>query len=102
MRRLISKNPDTGVEQWYVSDPMEGKFRLETVQTVTPYVEAAKRSFNNTDERARWGDWQKVATIPLSVLSDLKRRGIADEPAKMKRWLNDPDNRYFRTRPGRV
>jgi hypothetical protein len=102
MRRLIHKNPDTGVEQWYVSDPMEGKFRFETVQNVTPYVEAAKRSFNNTDERAKWGEMAHVATIPLSVLADLKRRGIADDEKKMKAWLNAPDNRYFRVRPGRV
>ena len=102
MRRLISKNPDTGTEQWYVSDPMEGIFRLETVQNVTPYLEAAKASFNNTDERARWGEWTKVATIPLSVLQHLKQQGIADDPKKMKRWLNAPETRYFRTRPGRV
>ena len=27
---------------------------------------------------------------------------ILDDEAAMKRWLNDPDNRFFRTRPGRV
>ena len=102
MRRLISKTPDTGVEQWYVSDPMEGKFRIETVQNVTPYLEAAKASFNNTDERARWGEWQRVATIPLAVMSHLKKSGIADDPKRMKAWLNDRDNQLFRTRPGRV
>jgi hypothetical protein len=23
-----------------------------------------------------------------------------DDPAAFKRWLNDPDNRFFRTSPG--
>jgi hypothetical protein len=32
----------------------------------------------------------------------LKKDGIIDDPSAMKRWLNDPDNRFFRTRPGRV
>jgi hypothetical protein len=100
MRRLISKHPDTGTEQWFVSN-QEG-FRLETVQNVTPYLEAAKASYNSTDERARWGDWAKVMTIPTSLYFDLKKKGIADDPARMKRWLNDRDNRLFRTRPGIV
>lgn len=102
MRRLISKNPETGIAQYYVSDPMEGKFRLETVQNVTPYIEAAKQQFNSTDERTRWGEWTKVATVPLSVMQHLKRTGIADDAKKFKAWLNDRDNRLFRTRPGRV
>lgn len=102
MRRLLSKNPETGIAQYYVSDPMEGKFRLETVQNVTPYLEAAKQQFNSTDERARWGEWTKVATVPLSVMQHLKKTGIADDAKKLKSWLNDRDNRLFRTRPGRV
>lgn len=102
MRRLLSKNPDTGIAQYYVSDPMEGKFRLETVQNVTPYIEAAKRQFNSTDERARWGDVAHVATVPLSVMHYLKRTGIADDAKKFKAWLNNSENRFFRVRPGRV
>jgi hypothetical protein len=34
------------------------------------------------------------------VYYDLKRRGIADDPAALKKWLNDGDNRVFRTREG--
>jgi hypothetical protein len=34
------------------------------------------------------------------VYYDLKRRGIADDPKKFKQWLNDRDNRVFRTRAG--
>jgi len=44
----------------------------------------------------------RVASIPLNVYYDLKRRGIADDPKAMKKWLNDPDNRVFRTREGTV
>jgi hypothetical protein len=33
---------------------------------------------------------------------ELKQQGIIDDPKALRRWLNDPDNRYFRTRPGRV
>lgn len=102
MKRLLSKNPDSGVTQWYVSDPLQGSFKIVTEQDVTPYVEAAKAQYNNTDERARWGEWSKVATIPLSILHDLRKRGITESGPKFKRWLNSPENRFFRTRPGKV
>lgn len=75
---------------------------METVQNVTPYIEAAKNSFNNTDERARWGDIAHVARIPVTVYHHLKKSGIADDPKRMKTWLNDRDNRLFRMRAGRV
>jgi hypothetical protein len=54
------------------------------------------------DRHQKHGEWSKVASIPLSVLYDLKARGIADDPKKMKAWLNDPDNRAFRTRDARI
>jgi len=43
-----------------------------------------------------------VASIPLSIYYDLKRQGIVDDPVRLKRWLNDSDNKYFRTRGGVV
>jgi hypothetical protein len=43
-----------------------------------------------------------VATLPLSVYYQLKREGIADDPKRLAKWMNDPDNRAFRTRGGRL
>jgi hypothetical protein len=102
MKRLISKDPEFGISNYYVSDPMEGKFRFVTEQDCTPIVEKAKAQFNSTDERAKWGEWAKVATIPLSVFHSLKKSGVANDQKKFKAWLNNPDNRAFRTRPGRA
>ena len=102
MKRVLSTDPLTGVTQFFTFDRMNDTFTIHSEQDVSAAVESAKASFNSTDERARWGDWQKVATIPLTVLDDLKKRGIAEDNKKMKAWLNDKDNRYFRTRPGRV
>ena len=44
----------------------------------------------------------RVASIPLTVYYDLKQKGILDDQAAMKKWLNDPDNELFRTRKGKV
>jgi hypothetical protein len=45
---------------------------------------------------------QRVATLPLVLWMKLKQDGILDDPRALRRWLNDPDNRAFRTRPGRL
>ncbi len=76
---------------------------IQTVQDVEDVAESNKQSFNQVDERANWqGDMHKVASIPMAIFYDLKRKGILDDPAAMKKWLNDSDNRVFRTRPGTV
>jgi hypothetical protein len=75
-----------------------GEYVIETQQDVTAIAEANKRQYNDTPDRYR--DVNKVASIPLNVYYDLKRRGIADDPKKFKQWLNDRDNRVFRTRAG--
>ena len=73
------------------------------MQTVDNAAEDNKATFKQFDERADWkGDMHKVASIPMSIFYDLKRKGILDDPVAMKKWLNDPDNRVFRTRPGQV
>lgn len=98
-RRLFGKDPVTGITQyWHVTD--KGEYVIETQQDVSAIAERNKREFNETPDRYR--DVNKVASIPLNVYYDLKRRGIADDPKKFKQWLNDRDNRVFRTRAGRI
>lgn len=106
-RRLLSMDPQTGITRWFHYDHTNDTFTIETEQRVDDIVDRTKSSFNSTDERARWGDGQMVASIPLSIYYDLKRQGIIDpegDPSgkKLAKWLNDADNRAFRTRPGRV
>jgi hypothetical protein len=63
--------------------------------------------FNEITSQDKWGDITHVARLPLTVIDDLNKkkimRGFAviDEIA-FRAFLNDPDNRFFRTRPGKV
>jgi len=96
-RRLFGRDPITGITQyWHVKG--NGEYVIETQQDVSAIAEKNKREFNDTPDRYR--DVNKVASIPLNVYYDLKRRGIADDPVAFKKWLNDRDNRVFRTRAG--
>ena len=98
-KRIFDVDPETGITRyWHVKD--NGEFAIETVQDVSSIANANKRSYADIDRKAKYGDLARVASIPLSVYYDLKRRGIADDPAALKKWLNDPDNRAFRTRGG--
>jgi hypothetical protein len=100
-RRIFDTDPLTGITRyWHVKS--DGEFVIETQQQVSDIAEANKRSFADTDTKAKYGDMAKVASIPLNVYYELKRQGIVDDPKAMKKWLNDPDNRVFRTRGGTV
>ncbi len=101
-RRLLEHDPLTGETEYYCYDDVEDTFSIETVVDVEPLIELNKAQFNAQEKHTRWGDGARVASIPLSIYFELKRKGILDDPAEMTKWLNDPDNRVFRTRPGRV
>ena len=101
-KKLFDYDPETGTTKWWHYDADKDEATIETEFQVGDLIEANKTQFNSTDERARWGEWNRVASIPMVLFHRLKQQGIIDDPAAMKRWLNDPDNRLFRTRPGRV
>jgi hypothetical protein len=102
-RRLFDTNQESGITRFFHWDDDKDDFLIETVQDCEPITEAAKAQFNEVTPTTRWGDGlHKVATIPLSIYMDLVKKGIAYDDAAMKKWLNDPDNRAFRTRPGVV
>ena len=49
----------------------------------------------------------KVASVPFAAIDKLNKQGIMKgyEILDQKRffaWLNDPENRFFRTKPGHL
>tara|TARA_B100001057_G_scaffold434388_1_gene464006 strand:+ start:2075 stop:2374 length:300 start_codon:yes stop_codon:yes gene_type:complete len=95
MKKLWSHDPVTGIKKyWHVTG--KGEYVVETVMDVKPIVEANKKQRNNMDKRHK--DVNKVASIPLPIYYELKRKGIADDPKALFKWLNDSDNAWTRTR----
>ena len=88
----------------------EGGIVIQTRQDVTDIMEQNKKEFNSFDERARWSDQlfgNKVASIPMTVIDDLNKQGIMRgfavlDDKRFAMWLNDPINRAWRTRTGKV
>ena len=100
--KIFDVNPELGITRtWHYNDETD-EATIQTQQDVTAIVEENKNEFNQVDERAKWGEFSRVASIPLSLYYELKKDGKLEDQAYMKRWLNDPENRHFRTRPGEV
>lgn len=105
-KRFFDHDPLTGITEWFEYDDSNDTFTIQTSQNVDDLLEANKAHFNEFDSgRSGWGDKigasTKVASIPLNLYFELRKRFGYDQAA-WKRWLNDPDNAAFRTRPGTV
>jgi hypothetical protein len=100
-KRIISDDSNsTGIVTSFDYDADKDEAIIHKEQDVTAIIEANKAEFNSAPER--WGEWTKVGSIPLSVYYELERQGITQDQKAMAKWLNDPDNLYFRTRPGTI
>jgi len=100
MKKIIDVDPITGIRHVFNYDNATDIATITAEQDVNTVLEANKQAYNDASDRH--GEWSKVASIPMVIYMDLKAKGIVDDQAAMKRWLNDPDNRFFRTRPGQV
>ena len=93
-------------ERYTLAHESDDGIILETRQDVSQIVEANKRQMN---ESSRKFDEviTHVARLPLTVIDDLNHKGVMrgfqvlDQKA-FKAFLNHPDNRFFRTHPGRI
>ena len=88
----------------------DGGIIIETRQDVSEIIEQNKKEYNSFDERSKWSDelfGNKVASIPFTVIDELNKQGIMRgfsvlDEKRFRAWLNERDNRVFRTRTGVV
>ncbi len=80
----------------------DGELTIERQQDVQAIVDINKALYADAGERETRGAMSLEARIPMVVLMDLEKKGILGDNKRFKRWLNDPDNRFFRTKPGKI
>lgn len=101
--KLFDVNPVTGTRKMWHYDAEKDEATIETIIDATQVVADNQARYNSFDEKANWrGDLHHVASIPMALFYQMKAEGKLDDQAYMKRWLNDANNRAFRTRPGEV
>lgn len=96
---LIDHDPASGVTKLF-HRLHDGDWAYETLQDVAPILEANKAA-QNSGLRPD-GEFRKVASLPLVMIQKLwDEKGIdvfdRDHWPALKRLLNDPEYRFFRT-----
>ncbi|CAB4126393.1 hypothetical protein UFOVP89_37 [uncultured Caudovirales phage] len=100
------RNNDGSITTFHDVD--DGGVVIAREQNVSALIDANKEEYNTAD--SKWNDnalENRVARIPMAVFEDLQKQGITrgftviDMP-RFKAWLNNPDNRVFRTKAGRI
>lgn len=101
--RLFDYDAATGRQVWVLHDAMTGQMTFRVDTPVDAIVEANAEAEKAT-HGARLPEINRVASVPLQLyhnsgLAEAEREG---DEAFVKRWLNDADNRAFRTSRGSV
>ena len=96
-------------EKWQKFIPEDdGGFTLETYQDPTAILNNNKIDYNNYGDKntpGKMGDGIRVASIPITIWEKWMQEtngAIQSDTNLLKKYLNDPDNKYFRTTPTRI
>ncbi len=96
-RELVSSY--NGLKEYiHVDHSNPGDLIIETVQDCEPIIERARQLSEETPGK----EWRHTACIPMYFIDKAAKEGWLHDKKKWHAWLNDPDNRVFRTWPGRV
>jgi len=98
---LMEHDPVSGRTIWSYFDGEKTVYRTDYPVEATM---AENEAIRNEAGRAWKGDWHRVASIPLNVLHDsgLVEAQTQGDDKFVKRWMNDSDNRAWRTKDGTV
>ena len=81
-------------------------FSVTTEQNVSPLINLNKQEYNSGDNNATTSVvGRKVASIPLLVWADWMKEtngAIQNDPKLLAKYLNDPDNKAWRTHNSRI
>jgi hypothetical protein len=96
-----------GLEEYLHFDPDGEHFAVELVSDVEPVIERNKALYTEGDGFGPSREWQRVASFPPIIREITMQIWGADPFASgneelLRRLLNDPDLRHFRTAPGRI
>jgi len=90
----------------------DGGIVIHSQTDLSDFIEHTKAQYNANPGKTGWSGEvldpkNKIASLPLAIINDLNAKGIMrgfhiQDPKAMKKWLNDPENRVFRTRGGEV
>jgi hypothetical protein len=107
MTRELELDRCDGTVEYLHHDTSEDRFAVELVSDIAPVLARNKALYNEGDGYGATREWRRVASFPPILREILKRIWGADPFARgnealLRRVLNDPELRHFRTAPGRI
>lgn len=100
---LFDHDPISGRSVWHSDADGVDRFRVDYPIEATL---AENQAIRNMASKAWKGDYHLIASVPLNLLHDenigLMEASRQGDDAYLSKWLNDPDNRAWRTKEGRV
>lgn len=75
----------------------EGKLAFESKTNIDQIAEVNQAIRNEIVRSEKNGDMIKVASLPMTVYFDLKKRGILGDKIAMKKWLKSEEATPYRT-----
>lgn len=96
--RFFGRDDFLGTTKWFHYDDVkdDGTFTIETVQDADTLVEVNQYDVNNAPHD-RYSEFRHVARIPPMVWQSLVEQGIAGDEKRLRKWLDDRDQRVFRS-----
>lgn len=107
MKVPLSYDPLNGATTWWHWDAETETAAVQTEQNVDDLLDINRGMANETGKKwigEEGGPGTLVAKLPMIVLHQLQAEGRAPNQdwKAFCRWLQDPDNRFFRTHEGRL
>ena len=103
--RRLDAVPEMGLVEEFAYHH-DDSFTIATLQDAADIVADAKGEHRLYDEHTRWNTKEmgmnRVMRVPMVIYMELVKSGAIRDQEALKRFINDPDNAVFRTRPGRV
>jgi hypothetical protein len=101
--KLFDYDFQTGRSVWVMDDGEKTVFRTDYPIDAT----VAENAHVRKEAGKAWkGDWHRVASVPFNLLHDpntgLNKALETGDGKYVSRWLNDSQNRAWRTKEGRV
>jgi hypothetical protein len=93
---------------WKLDINNDGTATIDTYQDVQSIIDSNKLNLNNYGGKLTFGKASKehvAASIPLNIWEAWCKEtngAISKDPKLLAKYLNDPDNKYFRTTPTRI
>ena len=98
---ILDTDPITGRVTTFHANT-DGTYGVSEVFDVGTTFDVNRREYNDAPDHWRGRENHHIASIPLPLYFELKKKGIVRDRKAFLKWLSDPDNRHFRTKPGRI